>query len=58
MSYVLKERFRPPSEALYLTEPLRAMFELGTLHLYEPWAEFLARRRWSPGTGYSGIYGR
>lgn len=41
MSYVLKERFRPPSEALYLTEPLRAAFELGTLHLYEPWLSSL-----------------
>lgn len=41
MSYVLKERFRPPSEVLYLTEPFRALFELGTLHLYEPWLNSL-----------------
>ena len=41
MSYVLKEKFRPPSEALYLTEPLRAGLELGALHLYEPWLNSL-----------------
>ena len=41
MSYVLKERFREPSEALYLTEPIRAIFELGTLPLYEPWLNSL-----------------
>jgi hypothetical protein len=37
MSYVLKEKFRPPSEALYKTEPFRAALELGSLHMYEPW---------------------
>jgi hypothetical protein len=41
MSYVLKEKFRPPSPMLNLTEPLRAMFELGTLHLSEPWLNSL-----------------
>ena len=41
MSYVLKEKFRPPSQMLNLTEPLRAMFELGTLHLSEPWLNSL-----------------
>lgn len=41
MSYVLKEKFRPPSQMLNLTEPLRAMFELGTLHLSEPWLSSL-----------------
>jgi hypothetical protein len=41
MSYVLKERFRPPSELLYLTEPFRAMFELSTLPMYEPWLNSL-----------------
>ena len=41
MSYILKERFREPSEALYLTEPIRAIFELGTLPLYEPWLNSL-----------------
>jgi pimeloyl-ACP methyl ester carboxylesterase len=35
------EKFRPPSESLYLTEPLRAMFELGALHLSEPWLNLL-----------------
>jgi hypothetical protein len=37
MSYVLKEKFRPPSKALYQTEPFRAALELSALHLYEPW---------------------
>jgi hypothetical protein len=41
MSYVLKEKFRPPSQALNVTEPFRAMFELGTLHLSEPWLNSL-----------------
>ena len=41
MSYELREKFRPPSEALYLTEPFRAMFELGTLHLSETWLNSL-----------------
>ena len=41
MSYVLKEKFRPPSETLYLTEPHRAILELGTLHLFEPWLNSL-----------------
>ncbi len=41
MSYELKEKFRPPSEALYLTEPFRAHIELSTLHLYEPWLNML-----------------
>jgi esterase/lipase len=41
MSYVLKEKFRPPSEILYLTEPFRAIFELGTLNLFEPWLNSL-----------------
>ena len=41
MSYVLKEKFRPPSQMLNLTEPVRAMFELGTLHLSEPWLNSL-----------------
>jgi pimeloyl-ACP methyl ester carboxylesterase len=35
MNYVLREKFRPPSEALNLTEPFRAMAELAML----PWAE-------------------
>ena len=41
MSYELREKFRPPSEALYLTDFFRAMFELGTLHLSEPWLNSL-----------------
>jgi len=41
MNYVLREKYRPPSEALYLTEPLRAGLELGTLHLAEPWLNSL-----------------
>jgi hypothetical protein len=41
MSYELKEKFRPPSETLYLTEPFRAIFELGTLPFYEPWLNTL-----------------
>jgi pimeloyl-ACP methyl ester carboxylesterase len=36
-SYVLKERFRPPSEMLNLTEPFRALIDLGVMHLSEPW---------------------
>jgi pimeloyl-ACP methyl ester carboxylesterase len=35
MNYVLREKFRPPAEALNLTEPFRAMTELAIL----PWAE-------------------
>jgi pimeloyl-ACP methyl ester carboxylesterase len=35
MNYVLREKFRPPAEALNLTEPFRAMAELAML----PWAE-------------------
>ena len=41
MTYDLRERFRPPSEALYLTEPFRAGLELATLHLSEPWLNSL-----------------
>jgi hypothetical protein len=41
MSYELREKFRPPSEALYLTEPFRAGLELSTLHLSEPWLNSL-----------------
>ena len=41
MSIVLREKFRPPSEILNLTEPLRAMMELGALHLAEPWLNSL-----------------
>ena len=41
MSYILREKFRPPSETLYLTEPFRAIFELATLHLSEPWLNSL-----------------
>ncbi|NNK99152.1 MAG: alpha/beta hydrolase [Xanthomonadales bacterium] len=37
MNYVLKENFRAPSQALYLTEPYRAMIDLSTLYLSEPW---------------------
>ncbi len=36
-NYVLKERFRPPSEVLNLTEPLRALIDLGVMHMSEPW---------------------
>jgi pimeloyl-ACP methyl ester carboxylesterase len=36
-NYVLKERFRPPSEVLNLTEPLRALIDLSVMHLSEPW---------------------
>lgn len=35
--HVLKERFRPPSEALHLSEPIRALIDLGVMHLSEPW---------------------
>ena len=41
MTYELKEKFRQPSEALYLTEPFRAHLELSTLHMYEPWLNLL-----------------
>ncbi len=41
MSYVLKEKFRPPSSLLYMTEPLRAMMDLGALHLSEHWLSSL-----------------
>jgi hypothetical protein len=37
MSIVLKEKFRPPHDILHLTEPLRAMVELGALQLAQPW---------------------
>jgi len=36
-NYVLKERFRPPSQVLNLTEPFRAMIDLGVMQLSEPW---------------------
>jgi pimeloyl-ACP methyl ester carboxylesterase len=36
-NYVLKERFRPPSEVLNLTEPFRALIDLSVMHLSEPW---------------------
>ena len=36
-SYVLKERFRPPSQILNLTEPLRALIDLSVMQLAEPW---------------------
>jgi len=41
MNHVLKEKFRPPSQALNLTEPLRAMLDLGALQLLEPWLNSL-----------------
>jgi len=41
MNYVLREKYRPPSAALYLTEPFRAAIELGTLHLSETWLNSL-----------------
>jgi len=41
MTIELREKFRPPHELLYLTEPLRAMFELGSLHLARPWLNTL-----------------
>lgn len=41
MGIKLKEKFRPPSQGLYLSEPYRAMFELGTLHLSEQWLNTL-----------------
>jgi esterase/lipase len=41
MRIKLKEKFRPPSQSLYLTEPIRAMFELGSLHLSEAWLNTL-----------------
>ena len=41
MSHELREKFRPPSQVHYVTEPFRAMFELGTLHLSEPWLNSL-----------------
>lgn len=37
MNNALRERFRPPSELLNLTEPFRAMTELGLLPLAGPW---------------------
>lgn len=37
----LTEKFRPPSELLHLTEPMRAALELGGLHLAEPWLNLL-----------------
>ena len=41
MNYLLKEKFRPPSQTLHLTEPLRAMLDLGALQLFEPWLNSL-----------------
>lgn len=35
------EKFRPPHQLLRLTEPVRAMLELGSLHLAEPWLHSL-----------------
>ena len=37
----VSERFRPPSELLHLTEPVRAAWELGALHQAEPWLNLL-----------------
>lgn len=36
-NYVLKERFRPPSQVLNLTEPFRALVDLGVMQLADPW---------------------
>ena len=44
MRIVLREKFRPPSEILNLAEPVRAMLELGGLHLAEPWLNSLMGR--------------
>lgn len=41
MNYVLREKFRPPTEALNLTEPFRAMTELAMLPWAEPWLNTL-----------------
>jgi pimeloyl-ACP methyl ester carboxylesterase len=41
MRIELREKFRPPSEILNLAEPVRAMLELGGLHLAEPWLNSL-----------------
>lgn len=41
MNYILKEHFRPPSQILNLSEPYRAMLDLGILHLSEPWLNSL-----------------
>ena len=41
MSYVLREKFRPPTESLNLSEPLRALTELALLPLAEPWLNSL-----------------
>jgi len=41
MSYVLREKFRPPTESLNLSEPLRAITELALLPLAEPWLNSL-----------------
>jgi hypothetical protein len=36
-NYVLKEKFRPPSQLLNMTEPFRALIDLSVMHLSEPW---------------------
>jgi hypothetical protein len=36
-TYVLKEKFRPPSQILNMTEPFRAMIDLGVMQLADPW---------------------
>lgn len=41
MNDALRERFRPPSQVLNLSEPFRAMIDLGVLHLSEPWLNSL-----------------
>lgn len=41
MNVEWREKFRSPHQFLRLTEPLRAMTELGTLHLAEPWLNTL-----------------
>jgi pimeloyl-ACP methyl ester carboxylesterase len=41
MNEALRERFRPPSQVLNLTEPFRAMLDLGFLHLSESWLNTL-----------------
>ena len=35
------EKFRPPHQLLRLTGPVRAVMELGSLHLAEPWLHSL-----------------
>lgn len=41
MSDALRERFRRPSQVLNLSEPIRAMIDLGVLHLSEAWLNTL-----------------